>query len=62
MLLYGLERSLALPPDSLRESVLESRLQLWGAAVPVNVWTPRDNDTSTTNGSGSSGSGTLGFL
>lgn len=38
MLLQGVERSLRLPKDSLEQSVLESRLQLWGAAVPVNVW------------------------
>ena len=39
LLLQGIERSLDLPLDySLEEDVLESRLQLWGAAVPVNVW------------------------
>jgi hypothetical protein len=24
---------------------LDKRLQLWGAAVPLNVWTSNDNDT-----------------
>ena len=38
LLLQGVERSLSLPSRALEDAVLESRLQLWGAAVPVNVW------------------------
>ena len=38
LLLQGLEKSLALPSESLQNDILESRLQLWGAAVPLNVW------------------------
>ena len=38
LLLQGVERSLKLDTGSLENSVMESRLQLWGAAVPLNVW------------------------
>ena len=36
LLLESLEQSLSLPAKSLRP--VESRLQLWGAAVPLNTW------------------------
>ena len=36
LLLEGVERSLGLESSSIQR--LESRLQLWGAAVPLNVW------------------------
>lgn len=39
LMLQGLEHSLNLPQNALQDQVLESRLQLWGAAVPLNVWT-----------------------
>ena len=42
LLLVSLEESLALTPGQLSSAVLESRLQLWGAAVPVNTWRPTD--------------------
>jgi hypothetical protein len=40
LLLQAVERSLDLAMGSLSapQKVLESRLQLWGAAVPLNVW------------------------
>jgi len=46
LLFQGLERSLNLVSGTLEENVLESRLQLWGAAVPVNVWKSNSSDTS----------------
>jgi predicted NAD/FAD-dependent oxidoreductase len=40
LLLQALETSLSLIPGSLtRDAILDSKLQLWGAAVPMNVWT-----------------------
>ena len=38
LLLQAVEESLALTSNSLVDTVLERRLQLWGAAVPLNVW------------------------
>lgn len=46
LLLNAVERSLGLQTDTLSEQVLESRLQLWGAAVPLNVWTESNGDSS----------------
>ena len=46
LLLQGVERSLGLQSDSLRP--LESRLQLWGAAVPLNTWESSSRSSSTT--------------
>jgi hypothetical protein len=43
LMLQSLEESLILPPKSLGRSVLESRLQLWGAGVPLNTWVPDMN-------------------
>jgi predicted NAD/FAD-dependent oxidoreductase len=34
----ALEESLGLKKGSIEDSIFESRLQLWGAAVPLNVW------------------------
>lgn len=39
LLLESLEQSLAIPPGSLPPTkLLEKRVQLWGAALPLNVW------------------------
>ena len=38
LLLRALEQSLDLADNVLVDQVLESRLQLWGAAVPLNTW------------------------
>jgi len=46
-LLTSVEESLALPAGSLTTSntVLETKLQLWGAGVPLNTWVQKnDND------------------
>lgn len=37
ILLRSVEESLSLPPDCIMP--IESRLQLWGAALPLNTWT-----------------------
>ena len=51
LLFQSLEESLVLPPGSLYRDpiasgscVMESRLQLWGAGVPLNTWIPMAND------------------
>ena len=49
-LLESLERSLALQEDSIVDSIVDLKLQLWGAAVPMNTWT---STTATSNGKGS---------
>merc|ERR1711971_1199141 len=39
LLYQSLEEALVLPKGSfLTKTILESRLQLWGAAVPLNTW------------------------
>lgn len=38
VMLTSLEKSLDLAENSLQGQCLESRLQLWGAAVPLNTW------------------------
>ncbi|CAB9507591.1 Inherit from COG: fad dependent oxidoreductase [Seminavis robusta] len=43
LLLQGVEKSLYVETNTIIDSVLESRLQLWGAAVPVNVWEQQGN-------------------
>ena len=45
MLLEGVERSLGLKTGSLSKDVVESRLQLWGAAVPLNVWSSKSSQS-----------------
>jgi hypothetical protein len=49
-LFESLERSLALQEGSVLDSVVDLKLQLWGAAVPMNTWT---STTATSNGEGS---------
>jgi predicted NAD/FAD-dependent oxidoreductase len=55
LMLNAVERSLDITKGSLADKVLESRLQLWGAAVPLNVWTTnsekeKDPSSTTTDG------------
>lgn len=38
LMLQAAETLLKLPSNTLSDQVLESRVQLWGAAVPLNVW------------------------
>ena len=38
LMLGSLEKTLSLPSESVQSAVLSSRLQLWGAAVPLNTW------------------------
>jgi hypothetical protein len=38
------EDYLDLPPGSLSECVVDQRLQLWGAGVPLNTYQSRDDD------------------
>jgi predicted NAD/FAD-dependent oxidoreductase len=45
----------------LSSSILQSRLQLWGAAVPVNTWN-YDNSNSTGNGDNKEGEREGGFV
>jgi hypothetical protein len=47
----GLEELLNLPSESMTKAVLEQRLQLWGAALPINTWETSDD----TNGVGAGG-------
>lgn len=48
-LLQALEQSLGLDAGSLTKAVLERRLQLWGAALPLNTW---ETTTSTVKDGG----------
>lgn len=50
-LLESLERSLSLVEGSVVGSVVDLKLQLWGAAVPMNIW----SSTPTTSNGNSSG-------
>ena len=46
LLLEAISESLGLSPGSLeKEAILDSKLQLWGAAVPLNTW--KTNSTAT---------------
>ena len=38
LLLNAIDRVAGLPPSTLSKSVTATKLQLWGAAVPLNVW------------------------
>jgi len=52
LLLQSLEESLNLTPGSLdADRLLDSKLQLWGAAVPINVWesSTKENMTASRN-------------
>jgi hypothetical protein len=42
--LQALEELLNLQPESVQKSVLEQRLQLWGAGLPINTWETGDNN------------------
>jgi predicted NAD/FAD-dependent oxidoreductase len=48
----ALEELLNLPAESMGKAVLEQRLQLWGAALPINTWETSKNDN---NGVGAGG-------
>ena len=49
LLLQAISESLGLSPDSLKkEHILDSKLQLWGAAVPLNTWKTNSTATSET--------------
>ena len=50
LMLAALERSLGLEEGTIHEgTVKDSRLQLWGAAVPLNVWSPTGKDVDSNN-------------
>lgn len=49
-LLGSLERSLDLQEGSVVDSIIDLKLQLWGAAVPMNTWS---STTATSNGKSS---------
>jgi predicted NAD/FAD-dependent oxidoreductase len=42
LLLESLGDLLNIAPDSLLSAVVDRRLQLWGAAIPMNVWRSKD--------------------
>jgi predicted NAD/FAD-dependent oxidoreductase len=52
LLLQALEELLNLPSESVRKAVLEQRLQLWGAALPINTWETSDDDSNGVGGAG----------
>jgi len=52
-MLGSLEHSLDLKEGSLVDSVIDLKLQLWGAAVPMNIW--KSSRTSTGKNSGAGG-------
>lgn len=61
LLLQALENSLSLSPGSLsKDHILDEKLQLWGAAVPLNVW--KTNCTSSTSGDEAGAAADSGFL
>jgi hypothetical protein len=39
LLLAAVEQAVGLPPGSITTKVLHCKLQLWGAALPINRWT-----------------------
>lgn len=50
LLLEALSESLGLSPGALnKEDILDSRLQLWGAAVPLNTWKTNSTATGSTD-------------
>jgi len=50
LMLASLERSLGLKIGGIHEgAVKDSRLQLWGAAVPLNVWSPTEQGDDSKN-------------
>ena len=44
LMMTALEESLGLEKGSIENVIFESRLQLWGAAVPLNVWNSKASD------------------
>ena len=65
-LLRSLERSLNLQEGEVVDSVIDLKLQLWGAAVPLNTWSTTTTTTTTVGGnqqcSGGDDSGIDGFV
>jgi predicted NAD/FAD-dependent oxidoreductase len=51
-MMKALEELLNLPSESIPKAVLEQRLQLWGAALPINTWETSGDDK---NGVGAGG-------
>ena len=50
LLLSSLERSLGMKEGTIHDGIVkDSRLQLWGAAVPLNVWSPTGESIDQTN-------------
>ena len=43
-LLQSLERALSITENEIVDHVVDLKLQLWGAAVPLNTWTTPNND------------------
>jgi hypothetical protein len=56
-LLRSLERSLELQDGAVVDSVIDLKLQLWGAAVPLNTWSSTTTVVGGVNGSGSKDDG-----
>ena len=44
-MLKSLEESLALPNGSVTTKILETKLQLWGAGVPLNTWVQKKDSS-----------------
>jgi len=56
LMLAALERSLGLKEETVHEGIImEKKLQLWGAAVPLNVWSVTEDDDASGNQSKKSG-------
>ena len=63
LLLQGVEEALGLATTSLQNAVLERLLQLWGAALPLNVWDGRGDSTEMDSSSSQSDNKRpLGFI
>jgi len=55
LMIEGLERSLGLQQGSIHQGmILDKHVQLWGAAVPLNVWA-QDDDSESSNSPHSGG-------
>ena len=59
-LLEGLERSLGVRGGSIVDSIVDLKLQLWGAAVPMNTWS--SGITTSTSNDGGTGGDVDGFV
>lgn len=42
LLIGGIERAVGIPEGALQAAVLATKLQLWGAALPINRWASKD--------------------